>query len=423
MGRIERQRIVIPYDPRPQFLPFHNRTQRFAAGVAHRRAGKTVACINELIKGALTCKLQRPRFAYIAPLHKQAKTVAWDYLKHYALVIPGTTANESELRVDFPSGGQVRLYGGDNPDALRGIYLDGVVLDEFAQMRPQLWSEIIRPALADRQGWATFIGTPMGRNAFCELYENAKTDPDWFTFMLKASETRLILPSELEAARKAMTNDQYDQEFECSFQAAIMGSYYGSIMQQLDDDGHITRVPHEPAKPVETWWDLGVGDSTAIWFVQRVNAEIRAIDYYEMTGEGLPHYIKVLREKPYIYSRHIAPHDIEVRELGSGKSRRETAASLGLEFEVAPNLPVDDGIGAVRLMLRKMWFDAEKCARGIEALRQYRKDYDEKLKVFRDKPLHDWCSHPSDAARYGAVADAPANDWSTPIPHKLRGII
>ena len=215
--------VVIPYAPRPQFVAFHNRTERYAIGVAHRRAGKTVACINDLIRGALTCKRPNPRFAYLAPLFKQAKSIAWDYLKHYALAVPGTRVNESELRVDFPLGGQVRLHGADNPDALRGIYLDGVVLDEYAQMRAQVWPEVIRPALADRLGWAAFIGSPMGRNAFCDLYEMAKADPAWFVFRLKASETGLIPAQELEAARAAMSADQYAQEFGCALPLSYGG--------------------------------------------------------------------------------------------------------------------------------------------------------------------------------------------------------
>lgn len=375
--------------------------------MAHRRAGKTVATINDLIRSVMTCSHQSPRVAYIAPLYKQAKDVAWEYCKRFGLAIPGAQANETELRIDFPNGGRLRLYGADNPDALRGIYLDDVVMDEFADMSPRMWTEIIRPALSDRLGRATFIGTPKGRNAFCEIYEASRTDPEWFSLMLRASETGIVAESELAAARKDMTEDQFAQEFECSFEAAIQGAYYGALMAEADREGRITRVPYDPAKQVETWWDLGVGDSTAIWFVQRVNAEIRVIDYYEMTGEGLPHYAKTLKEKPYVYSRHIAPHDIEVRELGSGKSRRETALDLGIDFDVAPKLDVDDGISAVRMLLPRCWFDSEKCETGIECLRQYRKDWDERLKVFRSRPLHDWTSHAADAFRYGASMADP----------------
>jgi phage terminase large subunit len=214
---------VIPYLPRPAFVGYHERAERWAVMVCHRRAGKTVAAINELIHRALTCKQPKPRTAYIAPLFKQAKALAWEYLKQYGLVVPGSTAHESELRLDLPRGGQVRLYGADNPDALRGLYLDEVVLDEYAQMRGSLWSEVIRPALADRQGGATFIGTPMGRNGFCDLWERARGDPGWFALILKASDSGLIPAAELAAARAEMTADQYAQEFGCALPLSYGG--------------------------------------------------------------------------------------------------------------------------------------------------------------------------------------------------------
>jgi phage terminase large subunit len=415
--------VVIPYSPREIFKPYHASTKRFSALVAHRRAGKTVAPLNKLIKGALTCPLPSPRFAYIAPLFTQAKDIAWSYVKHFTGPIPGAEPNESELRVDLPNGGRVRLYGADNPERLRGLYFDGVVLDEYGSMRPSVWDAIVRPALSDRLGWADFCGTPNGRNHFCEVYESAASDPDWYAAMHKASQTGIIPAAELEAARKAMSEDMYEQEYECSFEASVIGAYYGKLMREAEDAGRITRVPYEATKPVETWWDLGVGDSTAIWFVQRVNAEIRLIDYYEMTGEGLGHYAKVLQAKPYVYGQHVAPHDIEVRELGTGKTRRSVAADLGLIFVVAPNLPIDDGISAARTMIPKCWFDAEKCKQGIESLRQYKKAYDERLKTFRDHPLHDWASHGSDAFRYGAVSSPPPSGWGKPLAYNSRGIV
>lgn len=415
-------RIVIPYSPRPQFREFHSSPKRFAVGVAHRRAGKTVASINKLIRGALTCPRPDPRFAYLAPFFNQAKDVAWEYLKHYSAPIPGVGFNESELRVDYPNGGRVRLYGADNADRLRGIYLDGVVLDEYAQMHPRAWAEIIRPALADRQGWALFIGTPMGRNAFSEVYEAAKTDPEWMTFCLRASETGLIPAPELEAARKAMSEDQYAQEFECSFDAAIAGAYYGKIIASLEVQKRLVSIPWEMRIPVHTAWDLGIGDSTAIWFCQQVGRETRLIDYYEASGVGLDHYAKVLREKPYVYGDHILPHDAEVRELGTGRSRVETLRSLGINPRVIPAQSVDDGINAVRTLLPTCWFDAVNCARGLEALRQYRREFDDKLKVFKARPLHDWTSHAADAFRYLALGLRP-DEESKPLKYGKMGIV
>lgn len=399
-------RVVIPYAPRREFMPYHDRGQRWSAIVAHRRAGKTVACINDLLRAALLCQLQEPRFAYIAPFYSQSKDVAWSYLKQFTSAIPGTTPHESELRVDLPNGGRIRLYGADNYERLRGVYFDGVILDEYGDMDPRAWSEVIRPALSDRKGWATFIGTPKGRNHFAEVWEHAQGRNDWYSLMLKASETNLLPPDELSDARLAMSEDQYAQEFECSFQAGVVGAYYGKSMQEAEAEGRITSVMWEKQLPVLTWWDLGIDDSTAIWFVQQAGNEVRLIDYYENSGVGLEHYAKVLQAKPYVYQErgHFLPHDVEVTELSTGKSRYAFLASLGLRGTVVPMTGVEDGINAVRRLLNRCWFDKVKCERGIEALRQYKREWDEKLKAFRQKPRHDWASHSADAFRYGAIS-------------------
>ncbi len=377
--------------------------------VCHRRAGKTVAAVNDLILAAVNAAKagrHEPRTAYIAPLYKQAKAAAWDYLKHYGLSLPCAEVRESELSLELPKGARVRLYGADNPDALRGIYLDEVVLDEYAQMRPQVWSEVIRPALADRQGGATFIGTPMGRNAFAALWERAKDDPAWFTLMLKASESGLIPAEELAAARREMSAEQYAQEFECSFDAAVTGAYYGAAIAAAETEGRIGRVPWEPKAAVHTAWDLGIGDSTAIWFFQLVGMEVRLIDYHEDSGVGLSHYAGELLERKargWAFGEHILPHDAQVRELGTGRSRVEMLQGLGIAARVLPSMPVDDGIQAVRMLLPRCWFDTERCRRGLEALRQYRREYDDRLRIFRGRPLHDWTSHAADALRYLAM--------------------
>ncbi len=395
---------------RRHFRPLIQTDRRYAACVAHRRAGKTVAAIQRLLLSALSCRKPSPRVAYIAPTYGQAKAVAWDYLKRFARPI-ATATHESELRVTLHGDRQIRLFGAENYDALRGLYFDDVVLDEYADMRPDIWT-VIRPALSDRPGRALIMGTPKGRNEFWKVYDEATRDPEWMALSLPASATGILPASELDDARKRMTPEQFSQEYECSFDAAVLGSYYGRLLDEAQAAGRICRVSYDPAALVETWWDLGVGDSTAIWFVQRAASEVHVIDYYEMTGEGLPHYAKVLQSKPYVYRRHIAPHDIAVRELGTGRSRLETAEGLGIRFEVAPRLPVDDGINAVRMGLPRCWFDAERCKQGLEALRQYRKDYDDRLKTFRDKPRHDWTSHAADAFRtgWGAWRAQPKDD-------------
>ena len=424
MEGIVKTQIEIDYKPREQAKAYHNRKERFAIIVAHRRFGKTVAAVNELIRECFTNPLPNVRVAYIAPFLSQAKAVAWDYVLEYTRDIPNIKINNSELRVDFDNGARIRLFGADNYNAMRGLRFDAVCLDEMADFPASAWPTVLRPSLADRRGKATFISTPKGKNEFWELWDAAQSDPDWFTAMYKASDTGILDDNELEAMRKAMGPDRYEQEIECSFEAAILGAFYGHEMKQATDEGRVSRVPYDPSIAVTTSWDLGIGDSTSIWMCQHVGAEVRLIDYYENSGVGLDHYAKVLAEKGYHYEQHILPHDVQVKELGTGKSRLETLDALGIrDITIAPKLSVDDGIQAARSMIATCWFDAEKCNRGIEALRQYRKDFDEKNKTWRGRPLHDWTSHGADAFRYLAVGYRRANQWSDgPIRRNLRGI-
>jgi len=423
--------ITIPYAPRPLQRVLHSalESHRFAVAVCHRRFGKTVCAVNHLIRAALTCTKERPRFAYIAPTYSQGKTISWDFIQKYSRPIPGVTFNQSELRADYPNGGQLRIYGADSPDSLRGIYLDGCVLDEYGLMPPKIFSEVLRPALSDRGGGAFFIGTPAGRNQFYTLiygdkeWVGAKADPAWFFAQYKASETAVLPQTELADARRAMTQDEYDQEYECSFEASVKGAIYSAELLAARSAGRITRIPTDPILPVDTDWDLGVGDSTSIWFSQSLRSgEVRLIDYYEASGEGLPHYAKVLKDKGYTYGTHWAPHDIQVKELASGRSRLEAAQSLGIRFQVCPNVPFDDGIHAARMLFPICWFDAERCKSGLEALQHYRKDFNTRLNEFKDTPVHDWASHGADAFRYLAVRHrAPVEKRQRSAPPPVAG--
>jgi len=417
-------KVTIPYKPRPQAEVFHDRKERFACLVAHRRFGKTVASLNDLIRDALTIQRDNVRVAYIAPYYRQAKAIAWDYLKEFTAPIPGIEVNASELRIDFPNGARIRLFGADNYDAMRGLYFDAVVLDEPADFPASAWPTVIRPALADRKGRATFIGTPKGKNDFWEIYNYAKTAPDWYCGMYKASETGILDPDELAEAKRTMGEDRYEQEFECSFEAAIQGAYYAAEMKEATEAGRVCAVPYDRSLSVVTAWDLGIGDSTAIWFAQYAGREVRLIDYYECNGVGLDHYAKVLFDKGYHYTQHVLPHDAQVKELGSGKSRIETLHNLGItDVRIAPKLPVEDGIQAVRSMLGRTYIDKENCERGIEALRQYRREFDDKLKTWRGRPLHDWTSHGADALRYLATGHSEtSSDWGKPVKRGLKGI-
>ena len=412
--------IKIPYKPRPLQAEMHNSLKRWNVLVMHRRFGKTVWAVNELIKKALTCELPRPRVAFVAPTFTQAKRIAWDYVKFYAGVIPGVTFNETELRVDFPNGGRLMLLSAENPDSLRGIYLDMCAFDEFGMQNPRVWGEVVRPALSDREGAAIFLGTPAGHNHFYDLLETAKQQVDagseqWYWKIVKASESKLVRDEELEAARAQMTPEQYEQEYECSFTAAIIGAYYGKLLSDAEDNGRVTRVPYDPMYPVHTAWDLGINDSTAIWFAQIFRGgAVNVIDYYESSGVGLQHYADVLSKKEYTYGDHLAPHDIEVRELGSGKSRLETAYTLGIKFRVIPKMKVADGINAARMLIPKCYFDRDRCSEGLECLKQYRQEWDERRKVFRDHPLHDFTSHAADAFRYLAVGLENRSSFTKP---------
>jgi len=416
--------LSVDYAPRPYFVDYHERAQRWSCIVAHRRAGKTVATVFDLLTCALGTKKVNARYAYIAPYYSQAKAVAWDYLKRFAAPV-GAKISESELSVELQNGNRVRLFGADNPDALRGIYLDGVVLDEYGDQRPTVWGEIIRPLLTDRQGWATFIGTPKGKNHFYDIREQARNNPDWLYVELRASETAALAKEELADAARTMTDAQYQQEFECAFDVPALGAIYANEYQAARDARRIGNVPYDPMLTVSTFWDLGIGDATAIWFGQRQGSEIRLIDYYEARSESLAHYVGVLKSKPYVYDPDWLPHDAQARELTSGKSAQEILAQLGRSVKITPKLSLEDGINAARMVWPRCWFDEAKTQRGLECLQNYRRELNEKLGEFRSTPVHDWASHGADAFRYLAVAidKAGARPKLAPIRYDHRGIV
>lgn len=413
--------VVIPYQPRALQRSLHQEMRRFNVLVCHRRFGKTVFCINELIKQAMLCTKKEGRYGYVAPFLLQAKDVAWTYLKRYTAPIPGVQYNESELRVDLPNGSRIRLYGADNANRLRGLYLDGVVMDEYGQMHPSVWPEIIRPMLTDREGFAIFIGTPLGRNHFCDMYELATNDNDWLARRYRASETEIIPVRELGAARKIMSLDQYNREFECSFDAAIPGAYYAALLQQAEVENRICRVPYEPRMPVVTAWDLGMDDMTAIWFIQHVGMERHVIDYYENNNEEPAHYAMIIKAKNWAYDCHYLPHDADSRGVLSKRTYVEILQSLEIgRIEVGKRGSPIDRIAATRSILPSCWFDRDKCKKGLEALRAYQTEFDEDKNTFKDHPLHNWASHGADAFGEYATAHRPKVKTKAPadFPHR-----
>lgn len=428
---------------------------RWNVWVCHRRFGKTMLCLYKLLDEVFACEKPRPRFAYVAPLYRQAKSIAWDTLKFFVSHIPGTKVNEQELRVDFPQNdSRIQLLGADSPDTLRGMYLDGVVLDEFAQMQPRAWREVIRPALSDRKGWAVFIGTPFSRNHFYELAMRAQArqaegDKAWSYHLYRASETGILSADELASARETMNEWEYLQEYECAWDAPIPGSYFQEEFSVIAAQNRIRPLVYDPYTPTYTAWDLGWNDVNAIWYFQPKGREIHFIDYDEASSIPLapPDYpqpgdnvdktwLAIVRSKPYIYDhsklrepltrepyeRHFGPHDLEQTEYGSGKTRYGIALHHPIEryrlrFTVIPRGPVYDRIAAARRLLQRAVFDAERCARGLDALRSYKRAWNEGAQTFMDHPCHDWASNGADAFCYaaqGIEGEAPLPQYQQP---------
>lgn len=404
--------LTIPhqFEPRPYQLPALRALDsgiKRAVAVWHRRAGKEKTFLNHTIKAAF----QRVgTYFYVFPTYAQGRKILWQgmdrdgfpFMNHIPKQVI-ETKHEQDMRIKLVNGSAIQVIGSDKIDSIVGTNPVGVVFSEYSLQDPRAW-DYLRPILRENGGWAIFDFTPRGKNHGYQLYEMARENPDWFCQLLTVDDTGALKPADIEAERNAgMSEEMIQQEFYCSFEGVMFGAYYGKQMKEAEDSGRITKVDYEPGIGVETWWDLGIGDATAIWFTQTIGREIHVIDYYEQTGEGLAHYAKYLQSLPYIYSGHHAPHDIEVRELGTGRSRKEVAAEYGIAFDVVENLPFEDGIEAARTFLGRCWFDRHKCERGLNALRNYRKEYDDKHEIFKLKPLHDWASHGADAFRYLAV--------------------
>ena len=398
--------IKIAYKPRPQQLELHEKLKqyRFAVCVMHRRGGKTVFAINHLIKEALTSKQKNFRGAFFSPTRVQAKLIAWDYLKEFSRVIPGMKFNETELRADFPNGARITLFGAENPDASRGQFFDFVVCDEYAQMDSRMFAEVIRPAISDRLGKCCFIGTPQGMNLFYDLFEEAKSLPDWYTCIFKASETDLVPKEELESARKLMTEDQYAQEFECSWSANLQGAIYGKIISKMEDDKRISHFPYDPGYPVDIYFDLGISDQTAIIFTQQIGRALFVVDCYNDSNKSLDFYADYIKKKEYNIRNYVFPHDIEQRELSTGHTRKEFAYSMGMRpIKVCPKLPIEDGVHAGQILLAKTYINRDNCKPFLDAMKWYHRKWLDKQRVF-SKPVHDHSSHYADAWRTCAIA-------------------
>jgi hypothetical protein len=402
----QRQKIVVPFAPRDWQRPLIDDNAKRIVAVVHRRAGKSTALLWRGLMRAATCKRPLPRVVHILPYAVQwSRTGLWDQAVRASEAIPGCEVRKAQMSIRLPNGGTWQAGGADNQDSWRGGYGDEVILDEFDDCPPTMVPLVIEPMLADRDGVLVRSGTPKGRGLLQAAYDRARTTPGYSTYLLDYRKTGALSDEAIARLRQEMSDEEFAQELECSFNAPNSGSYYGRLMQEAEDEGRIGVVPHEPTLRVWTAWDLGIDDATAIWFLQTTRGgQWRLIDYIESSGEGLDYYVHLLRERPYAYEKHLLPHDAEVRELGSGRSRTETLHGLGVKpTRVVRQHSVADGINAVRMVLPRCWFDAAKCALGIRALRNYRREWHEQAQTWRNTPVHDHASHGADAARYLAL--------------------
>jgi phage terminase large subunit len=401
-----RQKIALPFSPRPWQAPLLDDPAKRIVAVVHRRAGKSTALLWRGFKVALTSKKPLPRVVHILPYGVMwTRTGLWDQAVRAAEAIPGCFVRRSEMAIRLPNGGTWQAGGADNPDSWRGGYADECIIDEFDDTPQTMVPLVIEPMLADRDGTLVRSGTPKGRGLLQAAYDRARVSPGYSSYLLDYTKTNALSDEAIARLREEMSDEEFAQELECSFNAPNSGSYYGKLLDAAEREGRITHVPHDPALKVWTAWDLGIDDSTAIWCCQITRGgEWRMIDYIEDSGAGLDHYVRLLQQRPYVYEMHLLPHDAAVKELGSGRSRTETLHGLGVRpTRVVRQHSVADGINAVRMILPRCWFDAERCAKGIHALRHYRREWNEAAQTWRSAPVHDHASHGADAARYLAL--------------------
>ena len=413
--------VKIRYSPRPLQQEMHRALRppdkpvtRFAALAIHRRFGKTVWAVAELVNECLTNPLDNVRCAYICPTLRQARSVAWDYIKDMTREIPNMRFYETDLRVEFPNGARIQLSGAENFEVLRGNYYDLVVLDEFGNMNPLVWKEVLRPALSDRMqngipsGRAIFLGTPNGKNHFFNTYKEAESEPNWLARTYSALETGIIPQQELDDARRTMGEEAFRQEYCCDWTAQVRGAFYSYEMSEVRQSGRILTIPLARQLPVDISFDLGLDDATSVWFSQSVHNEVRLIDFKEWTNTPLLDVLDALRKPPYHqyrYGKCWLPHDAEVRSLNDGKTRTETIENSFM-FEdviVTPRLPVEEGINAARMLLPQCFFDIQKTQGGIDCLDNYRKVFDPKTGIFKNTPIHDVFSNGADSFRILAL--------------------
>ena len=417
------------YVPREQFVAMHNRKQRWCAINTHRRAGKTVSLVNDLLFGALENKLHRPQLAYIGPTYSQAKRIAWQYIKDYAALYLAKPPQEAELKVTLKNDAVIYVLGSDNADSLRGIYLDGAVLDEYALFRPSVFSQIIRPALSDRNGWGIFASTPRGKNLFYDTMQTgAKTPEEWFTLTLRADVSGIIPANELAALRRDMDPEEFAQEYLCSFDSALKGSVYADQVNQMFEDKRVVNTAlYDKNLPTHCAFDLGFTDATVcIWFQIGLDGSIRLVAAEATTGTDIFYHIEKLHQFEGEMGDVWLPHDARAKNLQTGKSIMEQFLIEGIRPKIVPSHKVRDGISAVRKMFPRFTIDESSTGELLEAMKAYRREWNENHMMFSDIPVHDWASDWCDCLRYVVLAAgliAPALVMAEAKPEKTSNVI
>jgi phage terminase large subunit len=400
------------YQPREYQIPiikaFDNGFKRIVQ-IWHRRAGKDLTTLN-LVIGEMVQRVGN--YYYFYPTYGQGRKALWDNKtkdgKSYLSFFPKQLIkrqNNHEMKIELTNGSLFQIIGLENVDNVMGPNPRGCVFSEYSLLNPRAW-DLIRPILAANGGWAIFNYTPRGKNHGYKLYETNKDNPKWYCEILRADQTGAIKDEDIDEERRAgMTEDMIQQEFYCSFISAIQGSYYWEQVDRAEKGNQFRDIPYDPKMLVHTVWDLGKNDYNCIGFYQSDGVTVRKIDYLAGGRKGLLDWIKLVREKPYLYGKHFAPHDIEVSDytLNGDQTRREFAKEHHFDFEVVPNVPIQDGIDAGRRFFSKLYVDQTKCAEWIDAIPQYTKIYDEENKTFKDKPLHDWTSNFADEHRYASL--------------------
>ena len=412
--------IQIPYKFEPRsyqldLLSALDSGYKRAIAVYHRRAGKDKTLLNLVVKKALG---RVGVYYYFFPEFSQGRRVIWDGIDGSGMKfrdhIPKaliSRESQQEMSITLINGSIIQIIGTDNYDKVRGANPVGCVFSEFAFQNPAAW-DTVRPILTENGGWAVFNSTPFGKNHFFELYNMATKNPKWYTQLITIDDSkdwdgnRFITDEMIQDERDSgMSEEMIEQEYFCSFTSNSQGFYYLKYLNEAEEDGRVGNIPYEVDVPVDTWWDIGVGDSTAIWFTQIINKEIRIIDFYENNSVGLEHYAKYLQHLPYVYNSHNFPHDMRNTEFGTGRSRMEMAEELfsNVELNIVQKVGLEDGINATRILLPRCWFNHKKIEKGYRALLNYHRQWDDKYQEFKNKPVHDWSSHAADAFRYLAV--------------------